>query len=152
MVLCAVTYHKPIANILWTLSRLMKHICTLQINWVSTAVQRGILFGSCCKMTESKLRRQQHNVVVTGAMNEAIRVKCIGRTIHGIDEHETAVVAAICWCTNLSVNSGHDIWMATASQLLPRMQTFLSDATVQRPLNDEDSIVSVWQASTSIIG
>ena len=31
-----IRYHKPIANVLWTLSRLVKIICTLQINWVST--------------------------------------------------------------------------------------------------------------------
>ena len=31
-----IMYHKPIANVLWTLSRLVKIIYTLQINWVST--------------------------------------------------------------------------------------------------------------------
>ena len=46
---------QPIANVLWTLLTLVKIIYTLQINWVLTTAQRGILFGSGCKTVESKL-------------------------------------------------------------------------------------------------
>ena len=54
VVVHVIVYYKLTTNVLWTLLRLVKIICTLQINWVLTTAQQGTLFRSGCKMAKSK--------------------------------------------------------------------------------------------------
>ena len=147
-------YHKPIANVLWTLSRLVKVICTLQINWVSTTAQRGTLFNSGCKTAESKLDGKAAHAILLSLVPWMKLFEKLHKPHHW---HLRLTWNSSC-CSDFLVYQSlcqqwHDIWMATASQpkLLARMQTFLSNATVQRQLNGKGSMISGWQASTSVI-
>ena len=99
---------------------------------------------------ETQRQGGAHNAVVTGAMDEAIGEIALAAPFTTL----TSMRSSSCCSDFLMYQSlcqqWHDIWMAMASQLklLARMQTFLSNATVQRQLSGEDSVVSGWQAST----
>ena len=92
-----IVYHKPIANVLWTLSRLVKIICTLQINWVSTTAQQGTLFGSGCKTAESKLYGKVAHTMLSSlvSLDEAIREIALATPFTTLTSIKQQPVAAI---------------------------------------------------------
>ena len=99
---------------------------------------------------ETRWQGGAHNVVVTGVTDEAIREIALAAsfTMSRIKQQLLQRFAGV----PISVKRGTTMAMASQPNLLARIQTFLSNATLQRQLNDEDSMVSGWQASTSIIG
>ena len=132
------------------LSKLVKIICTVQIDWASTTAQRRTLFGSGRKTAESKLDgklRPSTQCCCCWCHGWSYSRNCISRTIHDIDIGMKQQLLQ--WFPGVpNSQQWHDIWMATASQpkLLARMQTFLSNATVQWQLNGSWRPYGQWLA------